>query len=85
MDVVPSSLSSTLQPVDLCSHSKVCTFGCLLPISLVTSERLTAPQLHVLDLVDILHYKDKINAIFSKIETLRSSIYLTSNLISTYF
>lgn len=85
MDAVPSSLSPTLQPVDLCSHSKVCTFGCLLPISLVTSERLTAPQLHLLDLVDILHYKDKINAIFSKTKTLRSSIYLTSDLISTYF
>ena len=44
VDVVPSSLSSTLQSVDLRSHSMVCTFGYLLPILSVTSEPLTAPH-----------------------------------------
>ena len=38
-------------------------------------------------LVDVLHYSDETNAIniFFKIEVLRSSIYLPSDLISTYF
>ena len=40
----PGPLSCTSWSVDLCSHSKVCTFGYLLPILLVTSDPLTAPH-----------------------------------------
>lgn len=48
---------------------------------------LNCSQPHVFYLLDVLYYSDETNAIniFFKIEVLRSSIYLPSDLISTYF